>query len=192
MREVVAEAKKPVMRYSVGKDSSVMLEMPRRAFHPAEAPSPLLHMDTLWKFKDMYEFRDRMAAESGMALIVHVNPEGREMNINPCDYGSEIHTHVMKTVALKQPLDEYGFDGRSAVRAGTGEVPSEGADLLGPHVATEDDIYALRKERKGGARRAAAGFRLPVPSRGNTCAPALPPSADGVTGSDEPAIVDRR
>jgi sulfate adenylyltransferase subunit 2 len=110
MREVVAEARKPVMLYSLGKDSSVMLELARRAFAPGRAPFPLLHVDTLWKFQDMYAFRDRVARESGMDLIVHVNPEGREMGINPFDHGSEVHTHVMKTVALRQALDEHGFD----------------------------------------------------------------------------------
>jgi sulfate adenylyltransferase subunit 2 len=110
MREVVAEAQRPVMLYSIGKDSSVMLDLARRAFHPAKPPFPLLHVDTLWKFKDMYAFRDRMARETGMELIVHVNPEGREMNINPFEHGSEIHTHVMKTIGLKQALDERKFD----------------------------------------------------------------------------------
>jgi sulfate adenylyltransferase subunit 2 len=110
MREVAAEAEKPVMLYSIGKDSSVMLELAKRAFYPAPPPFPLLHVDTLWKFREMYTFRDRMAGELGMELIVHVNPEGCEMNINPFEHGSEIHTHVMKTVALKQALDHYGFD----------------------------------------------------------------------------------
>ncbi len=110
MREVVAEAEKPVMLYSIGKDSSVMLDLAIRAFYPAKPPFPLLHVDTQWKFKEMYAFRDRMARETGIDLIVHVNPEGREMNINPFEHGSEIHTHVMKTVALKQALDEHGFD----------------------------------------------------------------------------------
>ena len=110
MREVVAEAEKPVMLYSIGKDSSVMLDLALRAFYPAKPPFPLLHVDTQWKFRDMYAFRDRTARETGMELIVHVNPEGREMNINPFEHGSEIHTHVMKTVALKQALDEHGFD----------------------------------------------------------------------------------
>jgi sulfate adenylyltransferase subunit 2 len=110
MREVVAEAEKPVMLYSIGKDSSVMLDLALRAFYPAKPPFPLLHVDTQWKFRDMYAFRDRIARETGIELIVHVNPEGREMNINPFEHGSEIHTHVMKTVALKQALDQHGFD----------------------------------------------------------------------------------
>ena len=110
MREVVAEARKPVMLYSLGKDSSVMLELARRAFYPGKPPFPLLHVDTLWKFQDMYAFRDQVARDSGMELIVHVNPEGREMGINPFDHGSEVHTHVMKTVGLRQALDKYAFD----------------------------------------------------------------------------------
>jgi sulfate adenylyltransferase subunit 2 len=110
MREVVAETQRPVMLYSIGKDSSVMLDLAMRAFYPAKPSFPLLHVDTQWKFKDMYVFRDRMARELGIELIVHVNPEGRELGINPFEHGSEIHTHVMKTVALKQALDEHRFD----------------------------------------------------------------------------------
>ena len=110
MREVVAEAENPVMLYSVGKDSAVMLELALRAFHPAKPPFPLLHIDTTWKFRDMYAFRDRVARESGLQLLVHVNPEGLALNINPFDHGSEVHTNVMKTEALKQALDAHGFD----------------------------------------------------------------------------------
>jgi sulfate adenylyltransferase subunit 2 len=110
MREGVAEAEKPVMLYSIGKDSSVMLHLAQRAFYPAIPPFPLLHVDTLWKFQDMYRFRERMARETGIELLVHVNPEGRAMGINPFDNGSEVHTQVMKTEALKQALDEHGFD----------------------------------------------------------------------------------
>ena len=110
IREVVAEAEKPVMLYSIGKDSSVMLRLAMKAFHPAKPPFPLLHVDTTWKFRDMYKFRDRMVKELGIDLIVHVNPEGLKMNINPFDHGSTIHTDIMKTQALKQALDTYGFD----------------------------------------------------------------------------------
>ena len=110
MREVVSEAERPVMLYSIGKDSSVMLHLARKAFHPAKLPFPLLHIDTTWKFRDMYEFRDRTAKELGLDLIVHVNPEGLKMNINPFVHGSTIHTDIMKTQALKQALDHYGFD----------------------------------------------------------------------------------
>jgi len=110
MREVVAEAEKPVMLYSIGKDSSVMLRLAMKAFHPAKPPFPLLHVDTTWKFRDMYTFRDRMVKELGIDLIVHVNPEGLKMHINPFVHGSTIHTDIMKTQALKQALDTYGFD----------------------------------------------------------------------------------
>src|SRR5688572_19404443 len=110
MREVVAEADKPVMLYSIGKDSSVMLHLAVKAFHPAKPPFPLLHVDTTWKFRQMYEFRDRMARELGLDLIVQVNPDGLKMNINPFVHGSTIHTDVMKTQALKQALDTHGFD----------------------------------------------------------------------------------
>jgi sulfate adenylyltransferase subunit 2 len=110
LREVAAEAKKPVMMYSIGKDSAVMLHLARKAFFPAAPPFPLMHVDTTWKFRDMYAFRDRMAKESGMDLIVYINPEGLEMGINPFTHGSAIHTDIMKTQALRQALEKYGFD----------------------------------------------------------------------------------
>ncbi|MFQ5567660.1 MAG: sulfate adenylyltransferase subunit CysD, partial [Paracoccaceae bacterium] len=110
MREVAAEAENPVMLYSVGKDSSVMLHLAQKAFHPAAPPFPLMHVDTTWKFREMYEFRDRMAAETGMELIVHVNQDGLDQGIGPFSHGSQVHTDVMKTVALKQALDKYRFD----------------------------------------------------------------------------------
>ena len=109
MREVVAEAEHPVLLYSVGKDSAVMLHLARKAFYPAPPPFPLLHVDTTWKFKAMYELRDRMAKESGMELLVYQNPEAREKNINPFDHGP-LHTDMWKTEGLKQALDKYGFD----------------------------------------------------------------------------------
>jgi sulfate adenylyltransferase subunit 2 len=110
MREVVAEAGKPVMLYSIGKDSAVMLHLAMKAFYPSRPPFPLLHVDTRWKFRDMYAFRDRMAKELGLELITHVNPEGVAKNINPFTHGSAIHTDVMKTEGLKQALEKYGFD----------------------------------------------------------------------------------
>lgn len=110
MREVVAEANKPVMLYSIGKDSAVMLHLAKKAFFPATPPFPLLHVDTHWKFRDMYALRDRMAAELGMDLIVHVNQDGIARNINPFTHGSAVHTDVMKTEGLKQALEKYGFD----------------------------------------------------------------------------------
>ena len=110
MREVVAKADNPVMLYSIGKDSAVMLHLAMKAFHPAVPPFPLLHVDTRWKFREMYKFRERMVAETGMDLLVHINPEGVEKNINPFTHGSAIHTDIMKTEGLKQALDQYGFD----------------------------------------------------------------------------------
>jgi len=109
MREVMADAAKPVMLYSVGKDSAVMLHLARKAFYPSPPPFPLLHVDTTWKFQAMYELRDRMAAESGMELIVYQNPEAKERGINPFDHGP-LHTDMWKTEGLKQALDLHGFD----------------------------------------------------------------------------------
>ena len=110
MREAVSESERPVMLYSVGKDSSVMLHIAQKAFYPGKPPFPLLHVDTTWKFREMYAFRDRVAAEVGMKLIVHINPDGKKMGINPFVHGSAIHTDVMKTQGLKQALDQHKFD----------------------------------------------------------------------------------
>ena len=110
MREVAAEFDNPVMLYSVGKDSSVMLHLAKKAFAPATPPFPLMHVDTTWKFKEMIAFRDYMATKVGMKLIVHQNPEGLQMNISPFVHGSSKHTDIMKTQGLKQALDKYGFD----------------------------------------------------------------------------------
>lgn len=110
MREVVASCENPVMLYSVGKDSSVMLHLAQKAFYPAPPPFPLLHVDTRFKFKDMYTFRDRRAKEVSMELLVHINPDGIVQDMNPFTFGSAVHTDVMKTQGLKQALDKYGFD----------------------------------------------------------------------------------
>lgn len=110
LREVVAEAERPVMLYSIGKDSAVMLHLARKAFYPAPPPFPLLHVDTTWKFRDMYAMRERMAAEIGMELLVYQNPEAARLGINPFDHGSQIHTDMWKTQGLKQALDLHGFD----------------------------------------------------------------------------------
>ena len=110
LREAVAEADHPVMLYSVGKDSSVMLHLARKAFFPSHPPFPLLHVDTTWKFTAMYAFRARMAAESGMQLLVHINPEAERLGINPFTHGSARHTDLWKTEGLKQALDQNGFD----------------------------------------------------------------------------------
>ncbi len=110
MREAVAEAERPVMLYSVGKDSGVMLHLARKAFAPSPPPFPLLHVDTTFKFRAMYEFRDRMARESGMELLTWQNPEAVRLGINPFDHGSKVHTDMWKTDGLKQALDHFGFD----------------------------------------------------------------------------------
>jgi sulfate adenylyltransferase subunit 2 len=110
MREVVAQFQRPVMLYSIGKDSSVMLHVAMKAFWPSRPPFPLLHIDTIWKFKEMIAFRDRRAAELGLELIVHTNEEGLRAGISPLTHGSAVYTDVMKTEALKQALDKYGFD----------------------------------------------------------------------------------
>lgn len=110
MREVAAEFRNPVMLYSIGKDSSVMLHLAMKAFYPAKPPFPLMHVDTTWKFREMIAFRDETAKRLGLNLIVHVNEEGVKRGINPFDSGSNIHTQVMKTEGLKQALDKYGFD----------------------------------------------------------------------------------
>ena len=109
MREVVSELEKPVMLYSVGKDSAVMLHLARKAFYPSPPPVPLLHVDTTWKFQEMYKLRDRMAQESGMELLVYRNQEAMDRGINPFDHGP-LHTDMWKTEGLKQALDKYGFD----------------------------------------------------------------------------------
>jgi sulfate adenylyltransferase subunit 2 len=110
IREVAAEFENPVMLYSIGKDSSVMVRLAEKAFYPGKPPFPLMHVDTTWKFREMYAFRDRMAAASGAQLLVHRNPEAVKLGINPFTHGSSLHTDVWKTQGLKQALDEYGFD----------------------------------------------------------------------------------
>jgi sulfate adenylyltransferase subunit 2 len=109
-REVAAEFRKPVLLYSIGKDSSVLLHLARKAFFPSPPPFPLLHIDTTWKFREMIAFRDETAARLGLDLIVHVNRDGLAQGVNPFTHGSSLYTHVMKTEALKQALTEYGFD----------------------------------------------------------------------------------
>jgi len=131
MREVVSEAEKPVMLYSVGKDSAVMLHLARKAFYPSPPPFPLLHVDTTWKFRAMYELRDRMARESGMELLIYHNPEAEERGINPFDHGS-LHTDMWKTEGLKQALVKYGFDAAFGGAARRGEKPRQRTDLLVP------------------------------------------------------------
>lgn len=110
MREVVAECERPVMLYSIGKDSAVMLHLAMKAFYPSKPPFPLMHIDTTWKFREMIQFRDVMAKKLGLDLIVHINPEGLAKNINPFTHGSAVHTDIWKTEGLKQALDKYNFD----------------------------------------------------------------------------------
>jgi len=110
IREVAAECEKPVMLYSIGKDSAVMLHLAMKAFYPSKPPFPLMHVDTRWKFRDMIKMRDDTAKKLGLELIVHINPEGVAKNVNPFDHGSALHTQIMKTDGLKQALDKYGFD----------------------------------------------------------------------------------
>ncbi|MGD9792998.1 MAG: sulfate adenylyltransferase subunit CysD [Acidimicrobiia bacterium] len=110
MREAVSEAERPVMLYSIGKDSATMLHLALKAFAPSKPPFPMLHVDTTWKFQDMYKFREEMTSRYGLDLIVHINPECVELGINPFDHGSALHTDMWKTQGLKQALDKYGFD----------------------------------------------------------------------------------
>ena len=110
LREVVAECERPVMLYSIGKDSSVMLHLAMKAFYPAKPPFPLLHVDTTWKFREMIAFRDQLTAKLGLQLLVHINQDGLARGIGPFTHGSAVHTDVMKTQSLKQALDKYGFD----------------------------------------------------------------------------------
>jgi sulfate adenylyltransferase subunit 2 len=110
MREVAAEFRKPVMLYSIGKDSSVLLHLAMKAFHPGKPPFPLLHVDTTWKFREMIDFRDQRVRELGLDLLVHVNPDGISQGVGPFSHGSSVHTDVMKTQALRQALDLHGFD----------------------------------------------------------------------------------
>lgn len=110
MREAVAESERPVMLYSIGKDSSVMLRLAQKAFYPSRLPFPLLHVDTTWKFREMIEFRDQISAQLGVDLLVHQNPECVALGINPFDHGSAMHTDMWKTQGLKQALDKFGFD----------------------------------------------------------------------------------
>lgn len=109
-REVAASCSRPVILYSIGKDSAVLLRLAQKAFFPAKIPFPLLHIDTTWKFREMIEFRDRTASELGVTMLVHVNPDGLQLKINPFTDGSGQHTHVMKTLGLRQALDKHGFD----------------------------------------------------------------------------------
>ena len=132
IRETVATTENPVMLYSIGKDSAVMLHLALKAFAPGKLPFPLLHVDTTWKFREMIEFRDRRAAELGVDLIVHINQDGVAAGVNPFDSGSRVHTDVMKTEGLKQALAKYRFDAAfgGARRDGHGDIAGAGLDEL--------------------------------------------------------------
>ena len=160
MREVAAEFRNPVMLYSIGKDSSVMLHLARKAFYPAKPPFPLLHVDTTWKFREMIAFRDETARELGLELIVHINQEGLARGINPIASGSALHTQVMKTEALKQALDKWRLRCRLRRRAARrGEEPRQGAHLLasaraeprlGPAQPAARTVEALQHPHRAG------------------------------------------
>ena len=129
LREAVAESERPVMLYSIGKDSSVMLHLAMKAFYPSKPPFPLLHVDTTWKFRDMIAFRDATAKRLGLDLVVHINPEARALRINPFTHGSAVHTDVWKTQGLKQALDKHGFDlafGGARLEANRGVIATDG------------------------------------------------------------------
>jgi sulfate adenylyltransferase subunit 2 len=148
MRDVVAEAERPVMLYSVGKDSAVMLHLAAKAFYPCPPPFPLLHVDTTWKFRAMYEMRERMAKELGFELLVHQNPDALAQNINPFDHGSR-HTDVWKTEGLKQALDKYSFDAAfgGARRDVAHFILSLGEQSLGSEKPTAGALAALQREK---------------------------------------------
>ena len=136
MREVVAECERPVMLYSIGKDSAVMLHLAMKAFYPSKPPFPLLHVDTTWKFKEMIAFRDQRAKELGVELLVYINPTGVEMGINPFVHGSKLHTEIMKTEGLKQALDKWRFDAAfGGARRDEEKVARQGARAVLPHGA---------------------------------------------------------
>jgi sulfate adenylyltransferase subunit 2 (EC 2.7.7.4) len=133
IREVAAEFDNPVMLYSIGKDSAVMLHLARKAFFPGKLPFPVMHVDTQWKFQEMYSFRDKMVEEMGLELITHVNPEGVAQGINPFTHGSSKHTDIMKTQGLKQALDKHGFDAAfGGARRDEEKVAGQGARVLVP------------------------------------------------------------
>ena len=149
IREALAESKNPVMLYSLGKDSSVMLHIAKKAFSPGNLPFPLLHVDTKWKFKEMYDFRDKVALEDGIDLKVFTN-QGIEENINPFDHGSEVHTDIMKTQALKMALNEYKFDlafgGARRMKKNLGQKKEfflSGTNLMRGIQKTKDQNYGI-------------------------------------------------
>ena len=179
MREVVAECDRPVMLYSIGKDSSVMLHLAVKAFHPALPPFPLLHVDTTWKFRAMYEFRDATAKRLGLQLLVHVNQEGLRLGIGPFSHGSQVHTDVMKTQALRQALDQYGFDAAFGGdgRCGGGGRRGVGSVLAGGGRRDACTVRGVRRRRtqavqgdagsRGSGQEAGRGVRGTVADGGS-------------------------
>ena len=151
MREVVAETENPVMLYSIGKDSAVMLHLAMKAFYPSKPPFPVLHVDTTWKFREMIEFRDTLTKKLGLDLIVHINEEGVAQGIGPFTHGSAVHTDIMKTQALKQALDKYKFDAafggarrdEEKSRQGTHFFLPVGATSLGPEEPAPGTVESL-------------------------------------------------
>jgi sulfate adenylyltransferase subunit 2 len=143
IREAVAESENPVMLYSIGKDSSVLLHLALKAFYPSKPPLPLLHVDTTWKFRDMIAFRDRTARIHGLDLIVYINPEAVALGINPFTHGSAIHTDIWKTQGLKQALDKYGFD-----MAFGGARRDEEKSPLEPKNATPGIVATLQRTQE--------------------------------------------
>jgi sulfate adenylyltransferase subunit 2 (EC 2.7.7.4) len=145
IREVAAEFDNPVMLYSIGKDSAVMLHLARKAFFPGKLPFPVMHVDTQWKFQEMYSFRDKMVEEMGLELITHVNPEGVAQGINPFTHGSSKHTDIMKTQGLKQALDKHGFDAAFG-----------GARRDEEKSRAKERVYSFRDSKHRGTRRTSA------------------------------------
>ena len=198
MREVVAEMRNPVMLYSIGKDSSVMLHVAMKAFYPAKPPFPLLHVDTTWKFREMIAFRDETARRLGLELIVHINQDGVKRGISPIASGSPLHTQVMKTEALRQALDLWrlrrGFWRRAARR---GKEPGQGAHLLASLGRAMPGIRATSGPNSGGCStpgsakaNRCASFRSPTgPSSmsGNTSWPRTFPSCRSISPSSVPS-----
>src|SRR5690349_2314388 len=151
LREVVAECERPVMLYSIGKDSSVMLHLAMKAFYPAKPPFPLLHVDTTWKFREMIAFRDQRIRELGLDLIVHTNADGLKRGISPIAHGSELHTDVMKTQGLRQALDLHGFDAAFAgARQGARILAAQRAASLGPQAPAPRALAALQRPQAQG------------------------------------------
>ena len=183
-REVAASFERPVMMYSIGKDSSVLLHLARKAFFPSRIPFPVLHIDTTWKFKEMIAFRDRMAKEHGFELIVHTNQEGVAANINPFDHGSARYTDIMKTQALRQALNAGGYDAAiGGARRDEEKSPRQGAHLLAPQ-------RAARLGSQEPAARALAHLQHP-PRAGREHA-RLPALATGPSSTSGPTSIPSR